>query len=123
MDKVIDRNNFDEVLEKYRGANAQVWLFHISHKRLAIRLSRHNEKKDLYIIGITCDYIRGPFSWKNAEIKIYKEENKEILEPVTRVVDLNADFEFITSGLVNLVTVDSLDLKYSFDDFFLEGRE
>jgi hypothetical protein len=51
MKTVINQRDFKSILEQYSGAYAQIWLFHITHKRLALRLSKPNEAQVIYIIA------------------------------------------------------------------------
>jgi hypothetical protein len=96
MKKVIEQKDFKEVLEQFKGANAQIWLFDISHKRLALRLSLTNVNDVAYIVAIRCDHIVAPFSWKNADLSIITEIDKETMQPIFRVIDKEAGFQLIS---------------------------
>lgn len=42
MKQVIDKNDYDQILEKYNGSDTKIWLYSITHSRLALRLKTQN---------------------------------------------------------------------------------
>ena len=74
MKTLVHRNDYVSVLSEYRGTQAKVWMFHISHSRLAIMLSTEEQSQVIYIVAIGCERISGPFSWENADLSITVEQ-------------------------------------------------
>lgn len=104
------------LLEAWHGAYAQIWMFHIGHKRLAMRLSREDEAEDLYIIGSTCEHIHGPFSWENARLSVAFERGGAAS---TRVLDEGAGFRLSCNGVI-LVRASLKEFLTSFESFWQE---
>jgi hypothetical protein len=96
----IEEKDNEAVLERWRGAQAKVWLFHVSLNRLAISLFRDGEREAVYIVGIGCEHISGPFSWKGANLSI-------VIDPPGRpeslgrhrIIDKKAGFELLCAGV------------------------
>lgn len=97
----------------WRGARATVWLFHATHKRLALMLSRRDEPEVLYVVAVGCEHIVGPFSWDLAEVVIAEHGTED------RVVDVRAGFELRCSS-TTLVKGPATDFDISFEGFLGE---
>ena len=95
---------------------AQVWLFNVGHKRLAIRLELSESNEVLYIIAISCEHITGPFVWQKVRIQIIESIN-ERSSVITVIKDTNAGFELTSSGGVTMVIAPKSDFTQSFDNF------
>src|SRR5260221_14304888 len=71
MTAITDIQEANNLLERFEGAAVQVWMFHITHRRLAIKLSRKGNYEDIiYLAAVQCSHISGPFSWKMSDLKI-----------------------------------------------------
>ena len=116
MKTVIDPKQNGTILLQWRGADAKIWMFDVSLKRLGIRLSRKDEAEVLYIVAITCEHIVGQFSWKNADLLVATGRNNEYGEPICSVTDSKAGFELLCSSVV-LVKGPATDLDKTFDSF------
>ena len=114
MKNIIDIDDFDAVLNQYRGAYTQIWLFNVSLKRIVLRLTNGNNNA-LYIVGITCRHIVSSFSWKSSNITIYKMKNADEGED-TIVEDKDSGFKLICGG-VSLVDGPANELHNSFSEF------
>jgi hypothetical protein len=97
METIVDLQAQNSILNEWRGANAKIWLFHVTHKRLALHLFRTDEHEAIYIVAVSCEKIAGPFSWKNADISIAVEQDSQG-ESVYHVLDRQAGFELLCSG-------------------------
>lgn len=117
MKTVIEPKLQDSVLAQWRGADAKLWMYHVTHKRFALMLSRPNEPEVLYIVAVACERINGPFSWRQANITVVPSSNDESGEPVCRVVDKEAGFEIVCSS-ATLVRGPATDLDETFENFF-----
>ena len=99
MKTLIDPKNHESVLTEWRGAEAKLWIFHVTHNRLAISLFRKGGQEAIYIVGIGCEHISGPFSWKDADVKIISEPPNQWAEIRHRVVDEKAGFDLLCSSV------------------------
>ena len=114
MEKIIiKKEDYSFFLEKYKGANAKIWLYNVSLRRIAIRLSFSNQKRVLYIIILGCEYIKGLFSWENSELSIISDKKTERYE----INDKSSAFKLLFSGGYGLAEGDVSIVNNSFDDF------
>jgi len=117
MNTITDINEANALLAQYNGAEAQVWRFHVTHKRLLLRLSLPSIEKVVYLVGVSCENINGPFSWKNAHIGIARKVDKKFSETITKITDAKAGFELITSGGFALAYSSDVEFETFFGDF------
>lgn len=89
MKTILEPSDWAGALKRYQGATAQLWRFHVSLKRLLIRLSVPNSDEALYIMSGACEHMVGSFSWHNASIVIDDSDVK------TRITDRAAGFELV----------------------------
>ena len=99
MKTLIDPKNYESILAEWRGAQAKIWIFHVTHNRLAISLSRKGELEAIYIVAVGCEHISGPFCWESAEIDIIAEPADQWGETHHRVVDNKAGFDLLCSSV------------------------
>lgn len=116
MKTIIEPKDFNKELESYCDADAQIWLYNVTHKRLAIRLSKPDKLDVLYIIAIACEYIAAPFSWKNANLSINCGAN-EFGEKTFTLIDKVVGLELICTGGVSLAKGVATELDNSFETF------
>lgn len=116
MKKILKPEEFDSALEQFAGAYAQLWLFHVSLKRLVIRLSSPGHNQALFIVAIACENMTTDFSWENAHIEIESHLDRLQGEAQTRIIDKGAGFELICGG-VSLATGLVGGPDKSFEDF------
>ena len=100
MKKLVETNKQESVLADWRGARAKLWMFHVTHNRMAISLSRKGEHEALYIICVACERLSGPFHWDQADIRIITEAPNQWGEVRRRIVDTQAGFELLCSDVV-----------------------
>jgi hypothetical protein len=100
MKTVIDPKTHESVLAKWRGAQAKIWLFHVSLSRMVLNLSRKDEQEALYLVAVGCERISGPFHWEPAEVSILTEPPNQRGEVYRRILDKQAGFELLCSDVV-----------------------
>lgn len=122
MKTVIQPNLQDEALEQWRGAQAKLWMFHVTHNRFALMLFRPDEPEVLYIVAIGCKRIAGQFSWKQSNVSIVPGSSGESGEPVCRILDKQAGFELLCSS-ATLVRGPATELDKSFENFLGDAPE
>ncbi|PZF74815.1 hypothetical protein [Taibaiella soli] len=114
--EIREANN---ILKKYLGAKVQVWIFDVSHKRLALKISLPTPSTGypltVYIVAITCEHITGAFSWKNGNLVINECVDNNFGE-VIKLTDSSAHFELIASG--GFVVAEGMEEEFgtSFDN-------
>ena len=99
MKPIVDLESRNRLLASWRGARVKVWLFHVTHMRLAICLSRPKEREAIYITAIGCRKITGPFSWKSADISISRQISEHHTLPQYLVADNNVGFELLCDSV------------------------
>ncbi len=113
---VAEQDRLSE-LERWRGAPAAVWIFQVTHKRLALRLWRPGEPTVLYLVGVACEHIAGPFAWESSDISIRSSTSNH-----EEIVDERAGFSLRCSS-VTLATGPATDPDKSFDHFLGDSEE
>lgn len=106
-----------KLLEDWRGADAKVWLFHVTHKRLAVRFTHPDRLNVLYVVGNGCERMSGPFSWKRVSVHYQSNTEHETGSETCRISDAAAGFELVCSSIV-LVEAPVEHFPQSFDGFF-----
>lgn len=119
MKIITELQEANSVLQSYKGGKASVWLYSVSLKRLAVRVSLPNINYITYIIGVSCDQICGPFSWDNANIVIEVESYFDKEGPITKIYDNFAGFILSASGGFSLAQGLDSEFGESFDNFIL----
>lgn len=114
MKTIIEEGMRTDELERWQGARATVWMFHATLKRLALRLSRGGGAEVLWVVGVGCRHIVGPFAWDNARVVIDAKDNE------ARVRDARAGFELWCSS-VTVAKGPATDYDTTFDDFLGES--
>ena len=117
---ITDLTEANNLLKSLTDFNAQIWMFHISHKKIAIRFSTKKvEELVVYLVVVSCDYMTGPFSWNKANIFISKklDENSELRY---KIVDKDSKFELISSGGFSIAQGLESEFGKSFDDFLIK---
>jgi hypothetical protein len=112
MKAIVERNDQASALSQWYGADAKVWMFHVTHKRMAIRLSRKDEAEVLYIVAVGCERISGPLSWKEASVSIALNDANSSCS----VEDPRADFILLCSDAI-VIRASAMDFNQSFDGF------
>lgn len=120
MIRYIPRELRDQTLAQWRGSSAQVWAYHVSLKRLMIRLSRApSGDPGCLLIGTgQCEHMCGPFSWRDADITIHEREpTSELDEGLTSITDAKAGFDLRVGGVALLYST-SAGVAYVLDDIY-----
>ncbi|MPT32387.1 MAG: hypothetical protein E2600_12130 [Chryseobacterium sp.] len=121
MKIVTDLNRINWILEDFKGDKAQLWLYDITHKKIAIRLSIKDKDDVIYLIISSCEYIRGVFSWDNPSFYVDKYKNEKKNENIYRLMDINIDFLLEGKSGIALAKGFESDFGISFENF-LNGK-
>jgi hypothetical protein len=112
--EIADQNS---LLAEWRGAKAEVWIFHLTFRRLAVLLRLPEKSEVLYVVGLGCRHINGPFSWQNAKLSVSvvtPSGSATRGERLSRVYDQDGQFELVCSGGVVLLQLP--EIVNSFDE-------
>jgi hypothetical protein len=99
LKKIVPIEDQFAALQSWQGAYAKVWMFHVSHNRLAIHLSKKNETHGLYIFAISCEYISGNLGWDNSSISLSIEYDS-FNEKQCKIIDERNHFEIRCSDVI-----------------------
>jgi len=119
-------NDQSSVLSQWHGAKAEVWIFDLAFRRLALLLQRDGASDILYVVGIGCKHITGPFRWDNAKLSVAPSDTAKsdiTGEPLTRLFGQDAGFELLCRSGVMLVRGLKTDILTSFGDEFSSGPD
>jgi len=92
---------------------------------LALLLTKKNTDETLYVVGVGCQHISGPFGWDNASLSIAASQTKKSNvtgEPLIRLFDENAGFELLCNSDVCMVRGLKTDIVDSFGTEFLSDH-
>jgi hypothetical protein len=67
----------NEVLRKWRGADAQLWSYTASLATLEIRLFFEQLPGNLYLVCSPCESIAGPVCWKRCELSVGEDHSED----------------------------------------------
>jgi hypothetical protein len=116
MKFITDIQEANTILNQYKGAKAQICMFSLSLKRLALRLQLPGISEVVFIIGAGCEYVSGNFEWDEANLLVTSERGK-VDEIRTKVLDENKQFLLVTSGGFALVVGLLNEFGESFEHF------
>ena len=119
MEITTDIQGINKVLKEFKGEKAQLWLYDITHKKIAIRISINNQDSVVYLIIANCKYIQGVFSWDNPNLSIEQYSDEKKLENVYKLIDYDNDFKLEGTAGVSLAKGLESEFGISFDNFLL----
>ena len=97
----IQEEDWASELKQLHGSRAKIWLFSTTFSRLAIIFERADEAEVVFIVGVGCESINGPFAWKASKVIV-----EDVMEPMfyarRRVRDVDAKFELTCSSVLVL---------------------
>lgn len=99
MKTLIDPKHHDSILAQWSGSEAKVWIFHVTHNRMAIMLSRTGQQEAVYVVALGCERLSGPFSWKEANLSIVTEPPNQWEEVRRHILDKQAGFDLLCSDV------------------------
>jgi hypothetical protein len=121
MTTLIAPNEYESSLAQWRGAEAIVWMFHVTLRRMAIHLYRKDQRDSLYIVAVGCERISGRLRWEPADITLATAPPNQWGEVRRRVVDSPAGFDLLCSDVVFALRPFGVPMN-PFDGFFTFGE-
>jgi len=94
-----------ELLARYRGAQATIRLYHATHQKLALLLHKNGERGAI-VVAIGCRFVTGPVDWHDAHLTI--EDRTLAPDPSgdrardLHVIDRASGFDVKCSGVMTL---------------------
>lgn len=79
MKSIVPESAWKETIGKWLGAKACIWMYHTTHKTMAMRLDRRGEATALYVVATGCIHVSGPLGWVDAHIELTTSENEVIV--------------------------------------------
>lgn len=99
MKTLIEPGEQGSALAQWRGAEAKLWLFHVSLNRMVIQLYRKGEPESLYLVALGCERISGPLRWEPADIALRSEPPNQWGEVRRHIMDSEAGFDLVCSDV------------------------
>ena len=117
MRLITDINKANQLLQSYTGAEFKIFVFSVTHNKLAIRLILKGIKDVVYVVGINCERINGPFSYEGAVLYIEQFADEKTGDRITKIFDKSSIFELVTSGGFGVAQGPLESFGDSFDHF------
>lgn len=115
---ITDLTEANALLQSYTGCKLKIWLFDITHQKMALKLTLASTSEIVYIIGLACVSINGRFSVPNANLLITEEIDKSMNEMVIKITDQSSGFELVAIGGFAVAQGEETEFGTSFDNFF-----
>jgi len=122
MNIITEVNDANKVLSSYKGSTFQIVLYSESLRRIAVRLFSTESNEIIYLIGVGCERINGPFHFLNANLSINVNVDKHTNDKVTIISDKVAGFELITSAGFSLSQGKEVEFGTSFENFIIDKK-
>ena len=117
MRLITDINKANHLLQSYVGAKFKIFVFSVSHLKLAILLSLKGIRDVVYVVGLNCERINGPFSYEGADLYIEEFTDEITGDRKTKISDKSSLFELVTFGGFVLAQGPLASFGSSFDHF------
>ncbi len=115
MKTCVPESEHHLALQRWEGGQAKVWLYHVSLRRLAIRVQTAAHDEALFLVATGCERITGPFVWGNACLRVSKGKDPATGEGYCVIADRAVGFE-LRCSTVSLATGSPYEVDASFDD-------
>lgn len=94
------RSDWRAVLAEWRGAQARLWFYGITHKCLVIRLESENREGNLHIEMNDTYFIQMPTVWFNANIEVsWNVDYDRFGLPMSLLIDKEAGVRILALGI------------------------
>jgi hypothetical protein len=90
MKRIIRPEHVESTLTEWKGGAAKVWMFDLTFNRLAIRVLKDSQSEILYVAGVGCRFMNGPFSWDEVDLVCTRAANRK---PAWSILDRANGFE------------------------------
>ena len=117
MRLITDMNKANDLLQSYAGAKFKIFVFSVTHMKLGIRLTLPNFDEVVYVTGVSCERMNGPFSYEGADLYIEEFTDEITGDRKTKISDKSSIFELVTSGGFGVAQGPLASFGSSFDPF------
>jgi hypothetical protein len=114
---ITDVTEANILLEKYNKSFAQICMFSLTHKKMALKLVSPTNSKVVFIVGIACENLNGSFTFQDADMFIRVTESHEENSYVTEIKDKQGRFHLVTSGGFSVALGQEYEFGTTFDGF------
>ena len=98
MKSGVARVNEERILAEWAGSNAAVWMYHVTHRSMLIRLDVPGSRQALFIVAGGCERINGALKWSNATISIERLGESVIVSDRDALFNLQCSFVSLYVG-------------------------
>jgi len=113
-------SEINKILIDYRGEQAKIWMFDISHTKLAIKVYSKENQEIIYLIILGCKYLKGFFSLNNPKFYVIQYYNIKTSETILKLMDENSDFELNSTAGIALAKGLEQEFGDSFENFLMD---
>jgi len=97
----IRRDDERNALAEWRGAQARLWSYVLTHRTLTIRLESEEREGNLHIEVSEAHVIQMPTVWFNANIEIFHDIGRDRFgDPMSLLIDRQADVRILCVGVI-----------------------
>lgn len=86
--------HFPTLLNRWRGGDARLWVYYVSHRSLTIRIERPGVRGNLHVRCGGVIHIHAPSSWEDSRIEIDLTEDGDYV-----VKDEKAGVQILAGGV------------------------
>lgn len=110
-------DHINEILQEYKDCNAQIWAYHVSLRRMAIRLWTDIKGEQLILVCGGIFYVQGFIDRENANVSLSKcPDDKH--EWAYCLTDDEAGFKLLAYNGIILARGDFGEFNMQFDSLF-----
>ncbi len=117
MEVLTNLDKINIVLSKYEGDMVKIWLFDMTHTKIALKITSQKDDEIIYLVMGNCQYIKGKFSWKNPQLSVSISFDTEHSENEYIIKDNKANFELTCNSGIALAKGIESEFGNSFDNF------
>ncbi|MCX8525688.1 hypothetical protein OF897_17370 [Chryseobacterium formosus] len=111
----------NKILNEYKSDQARIWMFDITHVKIAIKIYSKQSEEILYFVAAGCKHIKGFFSLCNPKLSVTQSFDNENSEILFKITDENSDFELTSTSGIALAKGLDIEFGDSFDDFIQDN--
>jgi hypothetical protein len=119
MKLTADINEVNEILANYKGGQCHIAYFSQGFTRLAILVQISGQDEVVFLTGVNCSFIQGPFHFPCNSLVIEKDPSSGI----TSIYEKSSGFLLKAGGGIALVKGRIEQFGESLDDFITDKSE
>ena len=104
-------------LNEYSNATVDFYMYSISLRRVILKITSRNHLEVLMLVAVNSKYMKGNFSWDNANLQIRLTTDQFTGHDLTFIADQSSEFELLASGGFSLLKGELNKFGNSFENF------